>query len=396
MRESPTALVYPTRTGFGGLGLQAATAAAGLGLAGPVTALGPGRNLDWPLDTPPPDRVTWNDAPPFRPSWCARSVARRLRPGRLILAHDRHVARWAASRLDRLRPRRIYGFVQVGLESLEWARACGVPTVLDNPNGHIRGFSRVYEEEWAKWVGGRYHGHPITAMVDRVEREYELAHLIRVSSGFAKESMVRNGVPADKVFVCPQPMNRSRFAPPLDRPPPTGPLRVCYVGSLDLRKGFIYLLRAGRAVGPTKVRFEFVGATGDRGSKVLLARERVGLDVVISPGNPVPAYHRAELFVLPSLEDGFGFVVAEAMACGLPVVVTDQCGAAEWVRPGESGWVVPAGDEGALAGVFCEALTCRDRLVEMGHAARAGIAARDPNAALRQLADRFLALAPNA
>jgi glycosyltransferase involved in cell wall biosynthesis len=260
-----------------------------------------------------------------------------------------------------------------------------VPTILDNPNGHIRGFARAYQDEWARWVGGRYHGHPAARMVERVEREYELADRIRVSSSWAKASMARHGVPADKVFVCPQPINRTRFAPPAERVPPEGPLRVCYVGSLDLRKGFVYLLRAGRAAGPGRVRFEFVGATGDRGSKALLARERAGLDVTIRPGDPVPAYHRAELFVLPSLEDGFGFAAAEAMACGLPVVVTDQCGAAEWVRPGETGWVVPAGDATALADVLARALADRPALAEMGRAARRAIEARDADAALSRL-----------
>ena len=173
----------------------------------------------------------------------------------------------------------------------------------------------------------------------------------------------------------------------MSRSPATGPLRVCYVGSLTVLKGFAYLLRAVRTVGPGRVRVEIVGATGDRGSKELFAREIAGLDVVAAPGDPVPAYHRAELFVLPSLSDGFGFVAAEALACGLPVVVTDQCGAAEWVRPGDTGWVIPAANVGALASVLEEALARRSDLAAMGAAARRDIEARDPAAALHQLND---------
>ncbi|MFZ1105839.1 MAG: glycosyltransferase family 4 protein, partial [Hyphomicrobiaceae bacterium] len=200
-------------------------------------------------------------------------------------------------------------------------------------------------------------------------------------------SMVARGVAAHKIFVCPLPINRARFRPPASRRPATGPLRVCYVGSLTVLKGFAYLLRAVRAVGPGRVRVEIVGATGDRGSKELFARETAGLDVTAAPGDPVPAYHRAELFVLPSLMDGFGFVTAEALACGLPAVVTDQCGSAEWVRPGHTGWVIPAADVGALASVIEEALTRRADLPAMGAAARCDIEARNPAAALRQLGD---------
>jgi glycosyltransferase involved in cell wall biosynthesis len=214
-------------------------------------------------------------------------------------------------------------------------------------------------------------------MVERVEREYELADQIRVSSRWAKESMVRHGVPEEKVFVCPQPVNLDQFRTPANHFPPDGPLRVVYVGSLDLRKGFVYLLQAIRSIGASRVSVEFVGATGDRGSKRLLAHALAEFNVVVRPGDPLPAYHRAELFVLPSLEDGFGFVVAEAMACGLPVVVTDQCGAAELVRPGETGWVVSAANATALAEVLEKALVARASLPAMGRAARAAMEARD-------------------
>ncbi len=386
-------VVYGARAGAGGLGLQATTAIAGLATALPVVALGPRPLSRWPLETPAPTSVEWIESPIVQPSWFSREVLRRARPGRFVLDCDSMIGRWAAAELDHLRPDWVYAFTQVGLEALQWAKARGIPGVLDNPNCHIREFSRVYQEEWAKWVGGRYHGHPTAATIERVEREYELADLIRVSSALAKESMIRHGIPRVKLFVCPQPVNRFQFAPPSDRRPPIGPLRVCYVGSLDMRKGFIYLLLAARAAGPTKFRLEFVGATGDRGSKALLARERVGLDVTVNPGDPVPAYHRAELFVLPSLEDGFGFVVAEAMSCGLPVVVSDRCGAAEWVQPGDSGWIVPAGDEKVLATVLDQALNRRHRLVEMGRAARARAMMRDPGCLLRQLADRLVGLA---
>ena len=74
--------------------------------------------------------------------------------------------------------------------------------------------------------------------------------------------------------------------------------------------------------------------------------------------------------MLPTLEDGSPFAVAEAMACGLPVIVTDCCGSAEWVRPGETGWVVPGRNVEALARALEEAIGLRGRLRTMGLAAR--------------------------
>ena len=353
--SSPGATVaYGTQAGIGGLGLQAASAIAGLATAGRITAIGPGLSTVWPLETPPPPGIRWDPLPEWRASWFGRHILRRVRPGRVVFSHDRHIGRSIPDRLSTRRPDLVYSFTQIALEALEWARANGTPTVLDNPNGHIRGFAGVYRVEWNKWFGGSYPGHPTEEMVARVEQEYQLADRIRVSSEWAKQSMIQHGIDRDKIIVCPQPVNRLQFRPPLHRPTASGPLRVCCVGSLDLRKGFVYLLRAVRLLGSARIRVEFVGSTGDRGSRQLFARESVGLDVIANPGDPIPAYHRAEVLVLPSLEDGFGFVTAEAMACGLPgagdgsvrvggmdPVRSNGVGDARWRRWGDRGSARP-------------------------------------------------------
>jgi glycosyltransferase involved in cell wall biosynthesis len=209
-------------------------------------------------------------------------------------------------------------------------------------------------------------------MVAREEEEYALAGSIRVSSIWARETFIREGVPPERVRVVPQIIDTQRFSPPAEARSHDGPLRVCYVGIMNLRKGFPYLLEAMRRVGAGHVTLEIAGSTGSRGARVLFDRLRPGLSVSMHPQDPVPVYRRAELFVLPSLHDGFGFVVAEAMACGLPVVVTTDVGAAELVRP-EYGWIVPPADSSAIAAVLSDALSRRAELNEMGRRARAAL-----------------------
>src|SRR5205085_9010179 len=137
---------------------------------------------------------------------------------------------------ERLGPRMVYSLTEVASEILQWANRSGIPSVLDNPNGHIRNFQRVLEREFGKWCSGRFRGHPTNAMVDRVIGEYELAGRIRVYAQWGKKSMTEFGVPAEKIHVINQTINLDRFHPPAARPRPSGPLRVCYVGSLCLRK----------------------------------------------------------------------------------------------------------------------------------------------------------------
>jgi glycosyltransferase involved in cell wall biosynthesis len=338
--------------------------------------------------------VVWH-APP-RPLLASvqRWTPYRWLTGAFQRHQDEHLGQWAAARLEQLRPSRLYAFTQVALESLEWARRAGVPCVLDNPNGHIAGFRDVYVRETWRQARRPHLGHPTPAAVRRIQREYALASAIRVSSPWSRDSMVGRGVPAEKVAVIDQLIDLERFRPPASRPAAEGPLRVCFVGSLDVRKGFHYLLRAIRRVGAGRVRLHIVGATGDRVSRQLFQREMQGLSVETMPGDPRPAYADSELFVLPTLEDGFGLVVGEAMASGLPVVVTEECGAAAWVEPGNTGWIVPAAREDALAATLEEALRRRWELPGMGASARAAVEARMAAAPLARLRTWFTSVTP--
>jgi len=85
----------------------------------------------------------------------------------------------------------------------------------------------------------------------------------------------------------------------------------------------------------------------------------------------LPRYYRlADLYVCASHSDGTSISLLEAMACGRPVLVSDIPGHGEWVTPGENGWLFPDGDADALAQGILQAVEQRQRLAEMGQAAR--------------------------
>ena len=379
MSPAAAVVVYGVKAGEGGLGLHAASVLAALGSGEElVHALGPGRCPTWYLDEEMPI-LNWHSSPQFVSPWVQRYTWLRWYQGHQQLLHDKRLGYWAAAEVEKLRPQQCYVFTQVGLETLRWAKRASVPSVLDNPNGHIRHFSEVCQRESLRWCDQKHRLHPNQAMVERVEEEYQLADRIRVSSEWAKISMVSRGVPAGKIHVVALPVNLQRFQPGLAQAPSGGPLRVCYVGSLNLAKGSQYLMQAAKLLGDNRVTLEFVGASGNRWTKRLFERERKGLKLSCAPGDPVAAYQRAEVLVMPSLHDGFGFVVAEAMACGLPVIVTEDCGAADWIRDGQSGWIVPAGQVNALVEALSDALCRRPELGAMGKLARADVVRRaDP------------------
>jgi glycosyltransferase involved in cell wall biosynthesis len=113
------------------------------------------------------------------------------------------------------------------------------------------------------------------------------------------------------------------------------------------------------------------------------------LNVECAPGDSLPAYQRAELLVVPTVEDGLPFVLVEGLACGLPVVVTEQAGAAECVQHGRSGWVIPAAQVEPLTMALEEALRNRGDLWEMGRQARMDVERYAGPAQLRELSNWF-------
>lgn len=121
--------------------------------------------------------------------------------GQHSLVRHLQLARWSRREVERLRPSRLYALAEVALESLRWARASGVPTVLDRPTGHIARFAEVCGRESRRWIGVPYRGDPHPHLVARVEEEYELADRIRVSSTWSRDTLVARGVAPSKIDV---------------------------------------------------------------------------------------------------------------------------------------------------------------------------------------------------
>ncbi len=368
------AAVYGAPPGQGGSGLLAQQVLCDLAHGGrTVHALGPIARGEGRF----PQSVVWYDPLKEVSGWRRRYSWLRWYTGRLELLRSRARGQWAEDKLRAIKPGLCYSFSEVALEPLRWAARHHTRTVLDSPSGHIRHFNSVVSREYDRWCGTSARSHPTRDMVDRVEEEYRLADRIRVASRFTRDSMVRNGVDPEKISIIPYRMDFSRFDGPDDRlATASGPLRVCYIGMLAMHKGFAYLLRAAKLLGPSAVSLRLVGGTVDRCTRRLLRDERRGLLVLDGPADDLDReLQQAEVLVLPSLHDGFGFVVAEAMATGMPVIVTENTGAADWVNDGESGWIVRSADVEALASALQSALHRRAALPEMGRAARAAVLA---------------------
>lgn len=232
----------------------------------------------------------------------------------------------------------------VGLQSARKAKRLGAVLLCDVREEHFVFQRRVLAEEYqrlgltAEVPGGR--------LLRRLKAEYAIADFFVVPSSYAKRTFVTEGVPAENVFVAPYGVDTELFR---HQTKADDVFRILFVGGFIPRKGVHYLVEAFRRSGLTQSELVLVGGQGafldgllDDGDK----RIRRVRDV---PKVELPDYYRrASVLVLPSVADAQPLVVLEAMACGLPVIVTDHCGSGDFVRDGVEGFVVPVRDVEAL------------------------------------------------
>jgi glycosyltransferase involved in cell wall biosynthesis len=136
---------------------------------------------------------------------------------------------------------------------------------------------------------------------------------------------------------------------------------ILYVGTLEPRKNLATLLRAyARLPRRSAVKLVLVGSRGWRAGAIFALIEELGLEQdVITPGyvtgeNLPMWYNPAEMFVYPSVYEGFGLPLLEAMACGVPVIASDTTSLPEAVGPG--GLLLPPADVDAWAGALSDLL----------------------------------------
>lgn len=228
------------------------------------------------------------------------------------------------------------------LEALEVCRARGLGCAVDHGSLHQRVEKQLLLEEARRWGLPTPPELPPEWLIGKQEREYAHADHVFVLSRAAARSMVSQGVPEHKVFVNPCGVDVSVFEPG-EKADDT--FRVLQVGGISLRKGVPDLLEAFRMAAIPDSELCLVGG-GFLGSGLeRLIESYRALEVRIYEPVAQPElrryYQSSSVFVLASIADGFGMVVPQAMACGLPVIVTENVGASDLVEDGVNGFIVP-------------------------------------------------------
>jgi glycosyltransferase involved in cell wall biosynthesis len=254
----------------------------------------------------------------------------------------------------------------VGPRVLRAARAAGALVVLDVRALHPRVRQRLVAGVLD--ARGIAYELPFQDRIESILEEVELADVVVANSNLTKRSFVEAGVSKPIVVVHPGVEPPEREVP---RPHDPSMHRILFVGRQADAKGLHDLADAAHAL--------------DEGTSIRVVGPP--MDDVQPLFDPTPAtveafgnlphdqlehqYAWADVLVHPSLADGFGLSVLEAMGHGTPAIVSDCSGVAELLTHGEDGWVVPGGDPEALGRCLTEALADPQRLAAVGAAAEA-------------------------
>lgn len=241
----------------------------------------------------------------------------------------------------------VFSYDTTALELFQWAAERGFSRVLGQMDPAAVETDLVREES-RLWPGWQDSAADIPdSYLRRRQQEWSAATRIVVNSEFCRHALLAQGVPSDRLAVIPLTFDMGK--PETEERPRggSGPLRVLFLGQVNIRKGVPWLIEAARMLPQGTAEITIAGPVQVSESvwRGLPANTRV-----VGPVPRVEAerlYRSSDVFVLPTISDGFAITQLEALAHGLPLIVTPNCG--DVVTHGIEGLRVPIRDPAAIA-----------------------------------------------
>jgi len=265
--------------------------------------------------------------------------------------------------------RAVYAYEDGALNTFKAAKALQISCLYELPIGYWKSAREIFAEEadrqpaWANTLTGLRDSD---AKLARKDGELAQADAVIVASQFVRHTIESHQACTVPIHVL-----------PYGAPPPTsnpmrglrsGALRVLFVGSLGQRKGMSYLLEAVSQLG-NAVSLTLIGRPTTANCKPLSAAlERHNWIPSLPHGAILEQMRQHDVLVFPSLFEGFGLVLTEALSQGLPVIASPNTAAPELIRDGVEGFIIPIRDSAAIAQRLTELTTNQELLTGMRQA----------------------------
>lgn len=228
------------------------------------------------------------------------------------------------------------------LYSIPTVRRFGAKVVIERGSTHPYYQDEILKEEYERFGVRSERAHP--QIIEKGLKEIELADKVIIPSEFVQRSFLSHGVSGDKLAMIPYGIDLTSFK---QVPKKDSKFRVLFVGNIGIQKGVHYLLEAWKSLALVDAELVLIGTVEEEMKPVL--RQYEGSFIYrghVNHEELFNEYSQASVFVLPSLQEGSALVTYEAMACGLPLIVSENTGSI--IRDGNEGFVTAIRDIDAL------------------------------------------------
>jgi glycosyltransferase involved in cell wall biosynthesis len=266
----------------------------------------------------------------------------KLTKGRLVPEFSPYYARlWQIQALRRWDRCDILHLMQhgTGLSLIRRAKQEGSVVIAEPVNQHPVAMNAIMNEE-AERLGLKGMAQLHRNQKHQIEESFASDFLL-AASRIVRNSFVERGYDPSRTAVLPYGVDLNSFHPIARAPKPQQTFTVISVGAISLRKGHIDLLEAWKKLAIPNAKLLLIGSISHEMAPILRRYDGLFRHIpFVSNRDLFQYYGQSSVFVLPSVEDGFGLVCAEAMACGLAVIVTENAGTADIVTHGKDGFIV--------------------------------------------------------
>lgn len=180
----------------------------------------------------------------------------------------------------------------------------------------------------------------------RFEGEIRDSQYFIVASNIVKESLEFSGVKESQIGIVPYGVDLTKFQF-LNKSILKKPLKLIYVGQVTYRKGMHHLLKVVDTFSKEDVVLRIAGGYSKESKLYQEYKDKCNIEFLgfVTRDKLAHEYQAADVFVFPTLGEGYGLVVLEAMSCGVPVISSDHAGGNDAITPYEDGLVFKAGDD---------------------------------------------------
>jgi glycosyltransferase involved in cell wall biosynthesis len=251
------------------------------------------------------------------------------------------------------------------------AKRLGKACVYDMPTCYYPAWQSVQTQlakNYPDWISSSFRPDLDAQRVERKAQEMSLADLTLVPSNYV-DATIRDYFPYKNIAQASYGVDVEFWAPAINRRLVGDPIQFIYAGNISLRKGIPLLLEAWDKAALKHAELTLVGHWQLAGSKLRELPAGVRWVPACSSNDLRERYRTSDVFLFPSYSEGFGLVLLEAMACGLPAIASETSIGPE-VITSDCGFVVPAGNLDALVEHLAWFVQNRAKIARMGLQAR--------------------------